>query len=83
MIFFGIFDVNSTIVNMKAPKTLFPLKVLLDNNYPQFDKSLGMCTSKTCHVETKPVSRQIFFMKLLVNTTTLKVQMIISQSMME
>ena len=52
MIFFSIFNVNPTIVTIKTLKALFPLKVLLGNNFPQFDKSLGKYTSKTRQVET-------------------------------
>ena len=37
---------------MKALNTLFPLKVLLDNNFHQFVKSLGKSSSKTCQIET-------------------------------
>ena len=61
----------------------FHLKVLLANNFLQFDKSPGKYTSKTHQVETKPVPKCIFFMKILVNTTALTTQMIISQSMVE
>ena len=68
---------------MNQRKALFYLKVLLGNNFPQFDKSPGKYKSKTRQVETKLVCKQTFFMKILVNTKTLETQMIISQSMME
>ena len=67
---------------MNQRKALFYLKVLLGNNFPQFDKSPGKYSSKTRQVETKLVCKQTFFMKILVNTKTLETQMIISQSMM-
>ena len=38
-------------------KALFYLKVLLGNNSPWFDKSPCNYISKTCHVETKAVSK--------------------------
>ena len=34
-------------------KKLFYLKILLGNNFPQFDKSPGKYTSKTCQIKTK------------------------------
>ena len=37
-------------------KILFYIKVLLDINSPQFNKSLGKYASKTRQVETKPGS---------------------------
>ena len=63
-------------------KALFYLKALLGNNFPQFDKNPGKYIIKTSQVETKPVSKYSFFTKILVNTTALKTQEIISQSMM-
>ena len=46
---------------MNQRKALFYLKVLLGNNFPQFDKSPGKYSSKTCQVETKLVCKQTFF----------------------
>ena len=60
-------------------KALFYLKVLLGINFPQSDKGPGKYISKTLQVETKHVSKSTFLTKILVNTTALKSQMIISQ----
>ena len=50
-----LFFIMQDCVNQR--KALFYLKVLLGNNFPQFDKSLVKCTSKTRQVETKSVSK--------------------------
>ena len=57
--------------------------VLLGNNFSQFFKYPGNYTSKSHEVETKPVGKWFFLIKILVNATALKTQMIIIQSMME
>ena len=72
---------NQDYVNQR--KALFYLRVLLDSNFPQFDKSPGNYYSKTRQVKTKSVCKSIFFKKKLTNTAALKTQMIISRSLME
>ena len=64
-------------------KAIFYLKFLLGNNFPQLDKNPGLFTSKTYQVEKKPVYKCNPFMKISVNTITLKTQMIVSKSMMK
>ena len=76
-----LFFITQDYVNQR--KALFYLRVLLDNNFPQFDKSPGKYYSKTRQVKTKSVCKSIFFKKKLTNTTALKTQMIISRSLME
>ena len=50
-----LFFIIQDCVNQR--KTLFYPKVLLSNNFPQFDKSPGQYTSRACQVETKLVSK--------------------------
>ena len=51
---------------------LFYLKVLLGNNFPQFDQCPSKYSSKTCQAETKPLFKLTFFMKILQQLWKLK-----------
>ena len=51
----GLISYSQDCVNQR--KTLFYLKVLLGNNFPQFDKWPGKYTSKTRQVVIKPVCK--------------------------
>ena len=58
---------------------LFYFKVLICDNFCEFDESPGKYTSKNCQVETKLVcKKETFFMKMLVNTTELTMETSIS-----
>ena len=49
-------------------------KVLLCDNFWQFDESQGNYTSKTCQVETKPVcTHETFFSKTLIDKIELTI----------